>query len=200
MGLSFHYSGRFSRNASLPDMIEEVKDIVETRKWPYQIFETDFPEAGIVPGRKHDGNIYGISFTPPECETVSLCFLSNGRMSCPVNLHFYGNSNDRQEQKYLYMLAVKTQFAGEETHKFIIELFRYLKKKKYFEKLDIRDEGMYWETADEQQLHEVFVKYTTLFDSLKFAVDHVPKNEAESWEDYFGRLMDMIKNKDKNSE
>ena len=198
MGLSFHYNGRFSGNASLPDMIEEVKDIAETRKWPYNIFETEF-DGEFIPGKVHDGKIYGISFTPPECETVSICFLSNGRMSCPVNLKFYGDSKDETEQEYLYMQSVKTQFAGEEIHKFLIELFRYLQKQGYFETLNITDEGQYWETGDEKLLHKIFKRYTHLLDSFKFAVDTVPKDKGETWEDYFGRLMGMIKNKDKNN-
>lgn len=198
MGLSFHYNGRFSGNASLSDMIEEVKDIAETRKWPYNIFETEF-DSEFIPGNEHDGKIYGISFTPPECETVSICFLSNGRMSCLINLKFYGDSRDETEQEYLYMQSVKTQFAGEEIHKFLIELFRYLQKRGYFETLNITDEGQYWETGDEKLLHKIFERYTHLLDSLKFAVDTVPKDKGETWEDYFGRLMGMIKNKDKNS-
>jgi len=32
MGLSFHYSGSFNAEASLPEMIKEVKDIVEIFK------------------------------------------------------------------------------------------------------------------------------------------------------------------------
>lgn len=37
MGLSIHYSGKFNKNASLSDLITEVKDIAETLKWNYKI-------------------------------------------------------------------------------------------------------------------------------------------------------------------
>ena len=39
MGLSIHYSGSFRNGASLSEMIEEVRDIVEVYDWEYLIFE-----------------------------------------------------------------------------------------------------------------------------------------------------------------
>ena len=39
MGLSIHYSGSFRNGASLSEMIEEVRDIVEVYEWEYSIFE-----------------------------------------------------------------------------------------------------------------------------------------------------------------
>ncbi len=86
MGLSIHYSGSFKSEGSLQRMIEEVKDIVEIYKWEYSVFEHEFPVNSI--GKTgYNQNIYGICFTPPRCETVSLCFLSNGKMSCASNLN-----------------------------------------------------------------------------------------------------------------
>ena len=92
-------------------MIEEVKDIAGIYKWQYTVYEKEFPtqDRGRV---NYDQNIYGISFTPPDCETVCLCFLSNGKMSSPSHLKFYGNNKNKEEAGYLYMLSVKTQYAG----------------------------------------------------------------------------------------
>ena len=97
MGLTFHYNGRFKKNASLKEMVNEVKDIIEIYKWDYYVFGESFPEDGFNK-KGHDNKMYGICFTPPECETVWLSFLSNGRMSSPANLQFYGNSKDKKEQ------------------------------------------------------------------------------------------------------
>ncbi len=33
MGLTLHYSGKISKDASLPGLIEEVKDIAEIYNW-----------------------------------------------------------------------------------------------------------------------------------------------------------------------
>jgi len=197
MGLSIHYSGSFRESAFLPKMINEVIDIVETCKWDYHVYEKDFPN-NIDTSNHYNENIYGICFTPPECETVSLCFLSNKRMSSSAHLKFFGKTNDKPEQKYLYMLSVKTQFAGEEIHKFIIELFRYLKKKEYFENLEILDEGKYWETGDENLLHDIFKQYVDLLDSFSMAIKSAPLKKGESYEKYFMRLMEMIQNKNRD--
>ena len=97
MGLSIHYSGEFEPKASLWQMIEEVKDIAEIYKWPYHVFEDGFPAGGLAKS-EYDQSIYGICFTPPECETISLCFLSNGKMSSVANLKFYGNIKSNMKQ------------------------------------------------------------------------------------------------------
>jgi len=114
-------------------------------------------------------------------------------MSSLANLKFFGNSSDKTEQEYLYMLSVKTQFAGEEIHKLIIELFRYLKKQKYFEYLKIADEGKYWKTGDENLLHEIFEQNIALLDSFSFAIKNVPIKKSESYLSYFKRLAKMIR-------
>ncbi|MDZ7778172.1 MAG: hypothetical protein U5L09_22395 [Bacteroidales bacterium] len=165
-------------------MVNEVKDIVDTCKWEYTIYEDEFPDDNNLED-SYNENIYGISFTPPGCETVSLCFLSNRKMSSPAHLKLYGKTNDSAEQKYLYMLSVKTQYAGVEIHKFIIELFRYLKKQAYFKNLDIIDEGKYWETGDEILLQEIFKQYVDLLGNFSFAIENIPINKGESYEKYF---------------
>lgn len=194
MGLSLYYSGSFRESASLSKMINEVKDIVEECKWKYNIYEEEFPNDNNFEHSYND-NIYGISFTPLECETVSLCFLSNRKMSSPANLKFFGKTSDESEQKYLYMLSVKTQFAGVEIHKFIIELFRYLKKQAYFENLEIIDDGKYWETGDENLLQAIFKQNVDLLDNFSLAIESIPIKKGESYENYFVRLMNRIRNR-----
>lgn len=164
MGLSIHYSGSFRNGASLLEMIEEVKDIADVYKWNYTIYKEHFPKDTF--GKKsYNQNIYGISFTPPNCETVSISFLSNGKMSSAVNLKIFDKANDEPEREYLYILSVKTQFAGVEVHKFIIHLMRHLEKK-YFQNFKLFDEGKYWETGDEKLLRQIFTCYTDLLQSV----------------------------------
>ena len=195
MGLTIHYSGSFNKGASLPAMIEEVKDIISVYKWPFDIYEGQFP-PGSFGKKSYDENIYGISFTPPECETVSLCFLSNGKMSSPFHLEFYGNSANKEEQKYLYMLFVKTQYAGAAIHKLIIHLLKYLDKK-YFTNFKVTDEGEYWETGDEHLLQEIFNRYTNLINSFSTAIETFPPKAGENFENYFIRLMKWVDKKNK---
>ena len=128
MGLSIHYNGRFNKKADLAELIAEVRDIVEILKWDYFIYSEEFP-PGETDDQSHDGDLYGIDFTPPGCESVSLCFLSNRRMSDIVHLKLWGDFKNDEEQKYLYMLATKTQYAHVSVHKTIIHLFRHLNNK-----------------------------------------------------------------------
>ena len=195
MGLTIHYSGRLNEQASLSEMIEEVKDIAEIYNWKYHVFEKHFTidELGKT---DYNDKIYGICFTPPECETVNLCFLSNGRMSSAPNLEIFGNSTDEDYQKYLYMLSVKTQFAGSATHKLIIHLLKYLNKK-YFSEFKVIDEGNYWDTEDEKLLEETFEKYNDLLNSFGAALENIPLKSEESFEQYFKRIMKIIQNKRK---
>ncbi len=95
MGLSIHYSGRFRNPVSLSEMIEEVKDIAEFNKWKYSIFDEQFPENTFAKS-SYNQDVYGICITPPKCETISLSFLSNGRMSDLLHLKNFGNSDDKQ--------------------------------------------------------------------------------------------------------
>ncbi len=195
MGLTIHYSGRFNEHSSLSEMIEEVTDIAEIYNWTYHVYEKHFPYENLS-NTEYNVSIYGISFTPPECETIYLCFLSNGRMSSAPNLKFFGNSTDEDYKKYLYMLSVKTQFAGSDVHKLIIHLLKYLNKK-YFTEFEVIDEGNFWETEDEKLLEETFERYTDLLDSVGSALENIPLKSDETFEDYFSRVMKIIQAKRK---
>ncbi|MBW8332236.1 MAG: hypothetical protein K0M40_09470 [Prolixibacteraceae bacterium] len=197
MGLSFHYSGRIANPASLSDLIEEIEDIAKVHDWKYFVFDRQFPEDTIG---KPDYNqrIYGICFTPPNCETVDICFLSNGRMSSAAHLQFWGKTDDQEEREYLYMLSVKTQYAGIEIHQFLIQLFRYLNAK-YFADFTMSDEGEYWETNDLTLLKTNFKRYTELVDGFVSAIESIPIKAGEDVESYFLRLMKEINDK-KNRE
>ncbi|MGB8318993.1 MAG: hypothetical protein WCE54_12755 [Ignavibacteriaceae bacterium] len=190
MGLTIHYNGIFNKKASLYEMIEEVKDISEIYNWQYTIYEKQFP-AGSLENDSFNDDIYGISFTPPDCETVSLCFLSNGRISSPAHLKYFGNAIDESEKKYLYMLSTKTQFAGSNCHKLIVHFLKYISKK-YLKEFNVIDEGKYWETGDEKLLEKTFKSYNNFLDSVGFALDNIPLEANETFEEYFTRILKLI--------
>jgi len=196
MGLSIHYTGAFKKEASLSDMIEEVKDIAENYHWKYEVYESSFPD-NTFGNTDYDDNIYGISFTPPDCETVTIAFLSNGKMSGPVQLMFFGKNSDSPEPDYLNKLFVKTQYAGQEVHKLIIHLFKHLSIK-YFHEFTLFDEGKYWETNDEKLLKEIFDQYTNLIEDFSLATEVIPINREESFDNYFERLINQIQERKRN--
>ena len=184
MGLTIHYNGTFSSKASLPAMIEEVKDIAAAHHWPYHIYETHFPDHGFT-SETFDGKVYGISFTPPESETVRLTFLSNGRLCNTLWLKYPDND---EAKNYLYMLFTKTQFAGWQIHQQIIHILRYISRK-YFQRFTVDDEGMYWETENVNILQERFKQYTDLLNTFSTGLEMMPVNPGESLEDYFKRIL-----------
>lgn len=188
MGLSIHYSGAFKKGESLSSMIEEIIDIAKVYNWQYFVFNDTFDDESFG-DLKYNGDVYGISFTPPECETIWLSFLSNGKMSSAMHLEIYGEDEERQD--YLYMLSVKTQYAGIEIHKLIIHLLRYISQK-YFSNFKLTDEGQYWETGDEALLKEIFSRYDGLINSFSSALEIYPKTKGESFDDYFIRLLNQI--------
>jgi len=194
MGLSFHYSGKIAKPEHLSELIAEVKDIATVFGWDYVVHEQQFPPE-MFGKTNYNKSIYGICFTPPNCETVSISFLSNGRMSDMPNLLFFGKTEKQKEREYLYMLSVKTQFAGMAIHQIIIQLFRHLNKK-YFDDFSLIDEGYYWETNDEELLKSTFKKYTDLLDNFSFALDNFPLQPDENIETYLERLFGWVKKKE----
>ena len=193
MGLNINYSGSFKKDASLEAMIEEVKDISEIYEWKYTIANTHFPKNSF--GKtEYDGKLYGISFTPPNSETISLTFLSNGKMCSGARLKFFSNSDNENDKLYLNMLCSKTQYSGSTNHKIIIHLLKYLSQK-YFQDFELTDEGNYWETEDESILEKNFKTYNDLVDGVANSVKNYPINTTESFTEYFERIMKMLDEK-----
>lgn len=191
MGITIHYSGRLKEAEILPALIEEVKDIAQANHWKYHIFET-LIAADKFGAEKYDNNIYGILFSPPESEPVWLTFLSNGRMCMCNSLEFYGNSDQEQDKEFLYYLFTKTQFAGPEIHKQIINILRHISNK-YLLDFTLTDEGNYWDTEDEEKLTATFKRYSFLIDSFATGLENSDKLPDESLEDYIVRIAKTVK-------
>jgi len=60
------------------------------------------------------------------------------------HLNLYGHLDDKSSSDFLYMLFTKTQYAGKETHKLIINMLRYISQK-YFSAFNVKDDSLYWE-------------------------------------------------------
>lgn len=197
MGLTIHYNGRFNPAASLKELIEEVKDIATIYKWKYHVFEEQFA-ADSLGMESFTQELFGINFTPPKCETVSLSFLSNGRMCSPNSLKLYGETTDETEAGYLYLLFTKTQYAGIEIHKLLVHLLKHISQK-YLLEFNVTDEGEYWETGNEELLKEIFDRYNLFTDIFATSLERFPKNPSESFETYFEQLLNYIQQKAKKN-
>jgi len=192
MGLSIYYSGKIKDAASLPLLIEEVKDVAIVNKWEYRILEPSFPNNKLD-NQEYLEPIYGISFTPPKCETVSITLLSNGVMACSSKIKFFGNSENPITKNHIYTIFSKTQYAGMAIHALIINLFKYLNNK-YLKDFKMIDEGEYWETGDENILRQKFHQYDSLLDNFILSIETFPIQKGENMIDYFERLMGHINN------
>lgn len=190
MGISIHFKGHLRTKASLISLIEEVTDIVKIYQWPYKIFETAFPSNSFGK-KKNDNGLYGISFTPPECETISLCFLSSGKLTSVLAWHLFIKRQGKEKEILDDWVSVKTHFAGEPIHKLVIHLLDHLSKK-YFRHFKLSDEGLYWETRDETLLHQKFNFLNGWMDSLTGALETDPMKSGEPIEKYFERILKNI--------
>jgi hypothetical protein len=202
MGLSIHYQGNLKNAKDLPSMIEEVVDIAKANHWEYFSFENEFPNNTFrsIPEKE---NLYGICISPPGCEMVSFSFLSNGKMCGAEKLQINTHLENLEEDENLYYLHTKTQYAGIEIHKKIIILFDYLNAT-YFDNFELKDEGQFWETRDEELLKTIFNRYTNLIESFQSSLENIPINEGESAEDYVLRMAEFVQRnntiKDNNNE
>jgi len=190
MGLSIHYGGNLIDAKLLTNLIEEVKNVAETYSWKYHVFHTVFPNEEFSNEIFFD-KIYGISFTPPNCETLFFTFLNNGSVTCPMSLQFFANSQNQKEQAHIYKVSVKTQYGGVVLHQFIIHFIKYLNSK-YFDDFKLTDESNYWETEDEEIMKSQFKKYDSLIDNFGLAIETFPLKKGESMFAYLERLIKKV--------
>ncbi|HRZ98040.1 MAG TPA: hypothetical protein P5084_10820 [Paludibacter sp.] len=231
MGISIHYSGRIADKRKLPQLIEEVQEIATVHGWKYHVYEPAFPlltDTEIISNdlssdRFHDGNLYGIDFTPEGSEPVAVCFLNNCRMSSIMQLACWGhfvkesiitseteewNANgehksyteelrlDQSEyNRMLCMCSTKTQFAGPQAHELIIGFLRYISNT-YLTDFKLTDEAQFWETGDTTLLQKSFDRNGFLINSFKVGLKSENRLPGEKTEDFIKRIAKGIRTKD----
>ncbi|RYZ22794.1 MAG: hypothetical protein EOO16_07530 [Chitinophagaceae bacterium] len=168
MGLSIYYQGRIKDRALLPQLVDAVSDICRELNWEYETF--------------NEGGAEGMFFQPEGSEPLSLTFDSEGRLTdfrhILLRLEFDEPVNG---------VIVKTQYAGREAHKAVIDLFRWLSET-YLANFEMSDESRYWETGDEAVLCESFERYELLLNAVARALDTFPAQAGESPEGTAERL------------
>lgn len=225
MGLTIHYSGSIADKRKLPQLIEEVEEIARFQGWKYNVYEREFPDKLNLTGQKqeqHDGKLYGIDFTPEGSESVSICFLSNGRMSSIMQLACWGEFKGEKPlvlyhaeldedgeveieseviqhtaedfKRYLYMCSAKTQYAGPDTHELIIGVMRYLAKT-YLADFKLTDESELWETEDRALMHRNFERTGRMIDSFGESLNNENRLPGEDIESFIRRIMEEFRKK-----
>ena len=170
MGLSIHYSGLIKNTELIPQLTEEVQDVCFAFDWRYRLV--------------NDETLTGISFTPPECETLCLTFLHNGQLASRTRLMY--------KIEPANVISVKTQFAGTDVHKTVIKLLQYLSAK-YFSHFKLDDEGGYWESGDETILAKKFAAYDALLSKVQTALFDFKTKPGVTREELVKRLEEFLK-------
>ncbi|TCJ18616.1 hypothetical protein EPD60_03700 [Flaviaesturariibacter flavus] len=168
MGLSIYYQGRIKDRALLPQLVEAVSDICKELNWEHESF--------------NKGGAEGMYFAPEGSEPLSLTFNREGRLTDFRHILLRIELDEPVEG-----IIVKTQYAGAEAHKAIIDLFRWISEK-YLADFQLSDESRYWETGDEAVLLESFERYDLLLNAVARALDTFPAHVYESPEGTAERL------------
>jgi len=155
MGVSIHYRGRLDDIGRLPALCEEVRDIARILGWPCETLDDDWsitPDATFNRDRSSiEGHLglKGLQIAPhPESETLTLFFDRDGFLRCPMSMLLIIEGTLEPENAWV---SIKTQFAGPETHVWVIALLKHLKKR-YVSDLEVSDESGYWATGNRQEL------------------------------------------------
>jgi len=233
MGISIHYSGRIANKQNLPQLLEEVQEIATVHGWKTHIYENEFPASidSLTPSEtfnnsEHDGLLYGIDFTPDGSEPVSICFLSNGRMSTIMQLACWGDfetesvitiqseeldaegnwisSSDSMKldkaefNRLLYMCSTKTQYAGPDAHELIIGVLRYISKT-YISDFKLIDEAEFWETDNKQILVDNFTRNGLLIKNFSKNLQSTTRMPDEDLDSFIRRIAQGMKNDEKTN-
>lgn len=154
MGITIHYKGKLENLELLPLMLEELIDISRIMNWQYYVLDEDWSTPSTVrlltSGEENEiaGHLAlkGISMDlHPSCESLSLFFTAEGVLASPMSVIMLNEGSITKSDVWNF---IKTQFAPPDVHISVIKLFKYVKKR-YIPNLEVRDEGEYWDTADE---------------------------------------------------
>jgi hypothetical protein len=179
MGVSIHYRGRINNITLIPRLCEEIRDIADSMGWPSTTIDDDWSDptnAVLLEKGEINGNLglKGIQFTPrPNSESFSLFFDHDGHLLSPMSRLMINDGHLLPEATWI---SIKTQFAGPDTHVWIIGLLKYLKKC-YISDLEVSDESEYWETGDRGKLES---KMELLNKNMQELTDYFSSAQAGS--------------------
>ena len=176
MGISIHYSGVIESERVEP-LCAELADIAKS---------LGFDES--VPVDDDDKGLRGIILRPAsEMESIPFLFDSQG------GLHALGDLIAGWDGFPILSVAVKTQFAGEADHIWLVGLLRYVQRK-YIPTLEVMDEGGYWESNDATELKRRIEELGAIIKGFGGAVEKafmdtvIDKNDLDALADFIERV------------
>ena len=202
MGLSIHYHGQIKDYTLIEELTNEAEDICNSLDWKYHIWEKESNANDNAHVSDPDfinyavEDLKGISISPNECEPVCLVFFPSGRLCSPFKLMY---NNPATNDLMVETVSTKTQYAGMDTHLTVLKLLQYFKDK-YFSVFELSDEGMYWETKDEDVLKKQFARYDFLVNSVRDALSDFKAEPGETPQSLADRLEELLKKRFGNKE
>jgi hypothetical protein len=186
MGVSIHYRGRVADIQNIKTICDELAAIADKMNWHYVRLDEDWAHSADAAmevteqGSQITGHLplNGIVLTlNSKCETLGFLFDSNGNLRDPISMV---NVSEEALKSEDFWISVKTQYAGPETHIWIIGLLRYLKKL-YLPELEVQDEGAYWETGNFEILKEKMDFVGGKIAAVRKELSRVNKGHIESF-------------------
>jgi hypothetical protein len=186
MGVSIHYRGQAENIDKIKTLCDDLAAIADKMNWRCtQLDEDWFKRADANIGVAEQGShitgylpLKGIALTPhPQCELLRFFFDAKGILRDPVSMADTGHEPVKANDAWT---SVKTQYAGPETHIWIIGLLKYLKKY-YLPDLAVLDEGAYWETGNAELLKEKMDFISGKIATVKAELSRLSKGHIESY-------------------
>ena len=186
MEVSVHYRGLVADIRKIKSICEELSAIADKMKRRCTLLDEDWSQPAdatieiIERGSYITGHLplKGIALKlHPKCETRRFLFDSNGILRDPVSMADGSKYAFEKEDEWI---SVKTQYAGAETHIWIIGILKYLKKR-YLPDLAVEDEGGYWETGNVEALKEKLNFIDEKIASIKAELSRVIKGHILSY-------------------
>jgi hypothetical protein len=178
MGITIKYRGQLKSPALIDKIRSDLKNIADRMGWEYTILDEDFEtptDARLEVSEKGCeivGHLAlkGISLNVHKgCSSFDFFFDANGILRDPVQMA-QTEQEQEIEQETLPFTFVKTQFAPPDIHITLVKFLRYLQEK-YFQTLEVIDEGSYWETGDEDLLKEKMEFLSRKMDTVAQALE-----------------------------
>ncbi|VGO19029.1 hypothetical protein [Pontiella sulfatireligans] len=187
MGVSIHFSGTIRADMIEP-LCAELADIATS---------LEFEES--VPVNDDEKGLRGIILCPAsEMESIPFLFDSKGRMHALGDL-IAGWTRENA----IFSVAVKTQYAGEASHIWLVGLLRYIQRK-YIPNLKVTDEGGYWESDDPEELKRRIESLGAIIKSFGSELESafmdavVDKNDPNALADFIERVVCNFRAKEQN--
>jgi len=186
MGVSIHYRGRVADVRKIKTICDKLAVIVDKMNWRYTRLDEGWSQSAdsTIEVTEHGSQINGhlplkgiILTLNPKCEALQFFFDSNGNLRDPISMVIISEGTLKPEDSWI---SVKTQYAGPETHIWIIVLLKYLKKL-HLPDLEVQDEGAYWETGNPEILKEKMDLVSEKIAAVSAELSRVTKGHIENF-------------------